>query len=79
MSFKVKLFFADLLFEPQLQVGPVPAEAETAMRAAGVASFPSSPYRLPRPGRTLLSLVLGADPLRYLRTGLDLETAPAKR
>jgi hypothetical protein len=28
MSFKVKLFFADLLLEPQLQVSPVSAEAE---------------------------------------------------
>lgn len=79
MSFKVKLFFADLLFEPQLQVGPVSAEAGTALRTTGVASFPSLPYRLPRPGRTLFPLVLGADPLRYLRTGLDLETGAAKR
>lgn len=49
MGFKVELFLADLLLEPQLQVGPVSADGEITLKPQAFASFPGVTLAAPTP------------------------------
>lgn len=49
MGFKVELFLADLLLEPQLQVGPVSADGEITLKPRAFASVPGVTLAAPTP------------------------------
>lgn len=49
MSFKVELLFADLLLEPQLQVGPVSAQGEMTLKPQTSASAQGFALAAPAP------------------------------
>jgi hypothetical protein len=58
VSFKVELLLADLLLEPQLQVGPVSAEGEMTLKPQTSASA-SAPGFTPREDKFIIPGVLG--------------------